>query len=169
MPAMTGLSQLTGLRQLSVWFHCDTGKEERRAWTKDLGCMPNLKWLAVPDAVLLVPDRSWLGGLTQLQVLQVMANNEPEKIEVASSNGAWRTSTDRADKWLNKGSLRAVPRQLRVLLVTGVTAEQAASLHLRRRLQQQLRRSRGCELVVAVADPTKQLVGLPEALQQALA
>jgi hypothetical protein len=60
-----------------------------------------------------------------------------------------------------------------VLGVTGMKAGHAAHSKLRRRLQQLVGSSR-CEVVVGpdldeVADPTQQLAGVPETLQQALA
>jgi hypothetical protein len=99
---------------------------------------------------------AWLGGLQQLQVLVVHCNSGEEVAHVSSMS------------WLG-----ALSHRLQVLGVSGGTAEQVAILQLRRRLQQALG-SRGCEVVVGAdldvaADPTQQLAGLPEGLQQALA
>jgi hypothetical protein len=75
--------------------------------------------------------------------------------------------------WLEGCSREALPPQLRVLCVCGMTAQHAAAWQVRRRLQQ-LVGSSGCEVVVGVdldevCDPTQQLAGVPVALQQLLA
>jgi hypothetical protein len=74
----------------------------------------------------------------------------------------------RVHQVLEGDCLRAAPPQLSLLLMTGVTPEEAALWRLRRSLRQQLAGTSGCEVVVAVEDPTQLLVGLPEGLQGVL-
>jgi hypothetical protein len=131
------------------------------AWAGVLGRMAGLQWLSIPD-VLLGGEWSWLRGLQQLRVLVVHSRD-------CFYGDAPATSLP----WLEECSQEALPPQLQVLGVSGMTAEQAASWQVRRRLQQ-LVGSSGCEVVVGVdldegADPTQQLAGLPAALQQVLA
>jgi hypothetical protein len=70
---------------------------------------------------------------------------------------------------LDGGTLLAAPPGLRLLIVTGIGREEAHPLQLKHQLRLQLVGSSRCEVVVACFDPTEQLAGLPEALQQALA
>jgi hypothetical protein len=154
-PAPIGVSILQQLTQFRLVMLGDEGTaEEQRACGEAVGRLAGLQWLSVP-AVLVTAGHAWLGGLQQLRVLVVQCN--PAGVEDVSSM-SW---------------LESVPPRLKVLGVGGVTAEEAATRQLRRRLQQALG-SRGCEVVVGVdldaaADPTQQLAGLPQGLQQALA
>jgi hypothetical protein len=157
----TRLQALTQLTQLRVSDNEPGGSTEkhRRMWVKALGRMGGLQWLSVPH-VLLTAGQGWLGGLQQLRVLVL--------------SWAGETAADVSHMpWLEGGSWEALPPQLQVLGVNGMTAQQAAGWQLRRCLQQVVGSS-GCEVVVGVsldeaADPTQQLAGLPVALQQALA
>jgi hypothetical protein len=163
-PQLAPLTQLTRLAVSS--FLGGSSEEQRRAWVAQLGRMAGLRWLTVP-AELLAFDQAWLGGLPQLQVLMLgkeeQYEGEPELPLVLPQ----------VVEWLEGCSPQALPPRLLLLGVTGMTPEQAAAWQVRRRLQQRLASS-GCEVVVGVdldevADPVKQLAGLPVALQQALA
>jgi hypothetical protein len=87
---------------------------------------------------------------------------------VLAGSSARKTIQRRMEQLLEEAGMQSAPPQLLLLLVTGISAKQAASLQVRRRLQQQLAGRSGCEVVVGPCDPTQQLAGLPEALQQAL-
>jgi hypothetical protein len=170
MPPMPGLSRLSGLTRLAVSLGTDGGSvQQHQAWAAELARMPRLRWLSVPHVLLGLPGNPWLSHLTQLKVLQVPVRDLVLGVYVAPGEGAREACEEKVQQILDGGSLRAAPPQLQLLLVTGMCTEQAASLQVRRRLQQQLVRCRGCEVVVVACDPTQQLAGLPEALQQALA
>jgi hypothetical protein len=140
-------------------------QQQQGSWVPELGRMEQLRWLSVPG-LLLAADQAWLGGLKQLQVLVLTSEGsrvgfQPPQVLPQVVEG------------LERCSPHALPPRLLMLGVTGVTAEEAAALHVRRRLQRSLS-SNGCEVVVGVdldevADPVKQLAGLPVALQQAVA
>jgi hypothetical protein len=162
-----GVGALTQVTRLVVQSSSTSSDEQQRSWAAELGRMAGLRWLSVP-AVLLVADQAWLGGLKQLQVLVV--SNEmwgslmyPSPPEVLPQ----------VVEGLEGCSPQALPPRLLLLGFSSMSAEQAAALQVRRRLRHALSSS-GCEVVVGVdldevADPIKQLAGLPEALQQALA
>jgi hypothetical protein len=155
---LAALTQLTQLR-VSDARPAGTKGQRLRLWARTLGSMSGLQWLSAPH-VLLTAVPGWLGGLQQLRVLMLQWAGE-----AATDVGAM--------PWLDAGSWQGLCRQLQVLGVSGMTAQQAAGWELRRRLQQ-LVCSSGCEVVVGVsldevADPIQQLAGLPVALQQALA
>jgi hypothetical protein len=172
-PVLSGLSALTGITCLLLnrtgWFrnmvptilpgpYSSAMAERCQAWADEVGRMVNLRYLSVPD-VLLAAGPALLGGLQQLRVLVVFVN------------GSYHVTTW-STRLLEVCSQEALLPRLQVLGVSGMTADQAASLQLHRRLQGMLC-SRGCEVVVGMnlddaADPTQQLAGLPESLQQAL-
>jgi hypothetical protein len=137
-------------------------QQQQQAWGVVVGCFPRLRWLSMPD-VLLGAGSGWLGGMQQLRVLVVRCTEVECSAHASSMH--W--------EWLEGCTREALPPRLQVLGVSGITAQQAASVRLRRRLQQELAGS-ACEVVVGVsldeaADPTQQLAGLPVTLQQALA
>jgi hypothetical protein len=139
---------------------CTLGQQ--RAWEAVVGSFNGLRWLSVPD-VMLGAGSAWLGDMQQLRVLVVKCREAESGTEGSSM----------PCPWLEGCTSEGLPPQLRVLGVSGMTAEQAASMQLRRCLYQ-LVGSSGCEVVVGVsldeaADPTQQLAGLPVALQQDLA
>jgi hypothetical protein len=162
-PHMPGLSRMTGLTRLVVTGSGCGTETQHHGWTSELGRMPGLRRLSLPLALLLLPDHSWLGNMTQLQVLEVAVH-----LSETPGKFARRSCQRRVQRWLDGESLRVVPPQLLLLMMFDMTAEEAASLQLRRRLQQQLVGRSECEVVVGGADPERQLAGLPEALQQAL-
>jgi hypothetical protein len=148
-------AHVTQLR-LSVQAQASCTLQEQQAWGVVMRCLPGLRWLSVPD-VLLGAGSGWLAGMQQLRVLVVKCTGAD------GMHGQWLEGCTRA----------ALPPRLQVLGVSGLTAQQAASMRLRRRLRQELAGSE-CEVVVGVsldeaADPTQQLAGLPATLQQALA
>jgi hypothetical protein len=152
---LPALQQVTQLRLAMNACLCSTGQQ--LAWGNAVGRLAGLHWLSVP-AVLLAAGQAWLGGLQQLRVLVLHCKSEDVVTIQHLSSMSWA---------------EVLPPQVQWLGVGGVTAEQAADLQLRRRLQQALGSS-GCEVVVGVdldeaADPTQQLAGLPEGLQQVLA
>jgi hypothetical protein len=162
MAAAAGLSQWTGLTRLSV---CELGTRmglqqyisPQYRWTPSLGQLPALRWLSVPHAALQA-GWGWLGSLPRLRVLVVHCRAGP-----GSFGGAG---------WLEGCSPAVLPPCLQVLGICGMIMTPAEACQVRR-LQQCLASS-GCEVVVGpdldeVADPMKQLAGLPVALQQALA
>jgi hypothetical protein len=163
MPNLTGLAAVTQLTQLRlVLCEGEGSAEQRQALTAALSSLVGLRWLSVPS-VLLWAGKAWLGSLQQLQVLVLQCGNG---VDVASVAHVGSTA------WHGMSWVEALPPRLQVLAVSGMTAERAAALQLRRRLQRALA-SRGCEVVVGVdldeaADPTQQLAGLPVALQQVL-
>jgi hypothetical protein len=157
--ALTVLTQLKQLR-VSVPLLDSSNEQQWRLWAERLGGMSWLQSLCVPH-VLLSAGQGWLRGLQQLRVLALHWAGERAAPHV------------RAMPWLEGCRWEALPPQLRVLGIGGVTAEQAAGWQLRRCLQQVVGSS-GCEVVVGVdlddvADPIQQMAGLPVALQQALA
>jgi hypothetical protein len=181
MIPMPGMACMTGLTRLAV--HADDRNEygsfeDKQGWVSQLGQLPSLKRLSVPDALLALPDQSWMGNLQQLLVLEVVVfNKHPHVVDMSGSYGAYVVKQPnphageececRMQQVL--GNLCAVPPKLQLLMVTGLNALQAASLQLRRRLQQQMMSCSSCEVVVTPCDPTLRLAGLPEVLQQALA
>jgi hypothetical protein len=160
-----GVGALTQVTRLEVMSIGTSKEEQQRAWVAEVGRMAGLRWLSVPG-VLLVGGTSWVGGLKQLQVL-VVSNEDwgslmfPQPPEVLPQ----------VVEGLEGCSPQALPPRLLLLGLTDMSEEQAAALQVRRRLRQALS---GCEVVVGVdldevGAPIKQLAGLPEALQQALA
>jgi hypothetical protein len=163
-PNPAGLGDLTQLTQLVVTSMGSSQEQQQHAWVAELSRMAGLRWLSVPD-VLLVGEQAWLGGLKQLQVLVVssqlwMSGDTPPQVLPQVVEG------------LEGCSPEDLPPCLLLLGFTDMTPEQATALQVRRRLRQALSSSR-CEVVVGVdlnevAHPMKQLAGLPVALQQAL-
>jgi hypothetical protein len=157
-PALAAVTQLTQLRVSATWPpHINT--EQQQAWADALGSMVGLRWLSVPG-MLLAAGQAWLGGLQQLRVLVVKCRE---------SHGQ---SQARSQLWREDDTWGALPPALQLLGVSGMSAQQAVDWQLRRRLQQWVGSS-GCEVVVGVdldevCDPTQQLAGVPEALQQLL-
>jgi hypothetical protein len=180
LPAPPALTALTHLTQLKVSVHYPEStiqlqqqqqREEhqqkqlqrrqrrQRAWIQEVGLLSQLQWVSVP-AELMEAGWAWLGGLQQLKVLVVYCQGE----------GYAHVSSL---PWLEGCTRVALPPQLQVLSVGGMTAQQAVCWRVRPLLQQALRSS-GCELVTGVdldvvCDPAQQLAGLPQALQQMLA
>jgi hypothetical protein len=134
-PGVAALKHLTQLR-VSIWWQQGFRAQWQRAWVEELGRLQGLQWLSVP-AVLVGGDRAWLGGLQQLRVLVI--HHKP------SYEGAPGCSM----AWLEGCPWEALPGSLQVLGVSGMTAHEATTWQLRRRLQQALG-SRGCEVVVGV-------------------
>jgi hypothetical protein len=169
-PRLAALTQLTRLVISSL--NSDSTQQQQqqqqqRALVPELGRMAGLRWLSVPG-VLLAADPAWLGGLQQLQVLVLSSEGGRRAIQFEPPR-----VLPQVVEGLEGCSPQALPPRLLLLGFTGVTAEQEVALHVRRRLQRSLGSS-GCEVVVGpdldeVADPVKQLAGLPVALQQALA
>jgi hypothetical protein len=160
---LTGLSAVTGLSRLTLRDRAvGTGPSASPAWAQEVGQLQGLRWLSVP-VELLAAGAGWLGGLQQLRVLVLHCDR--------ISCGAGRLGDDWWS-WVLDASPPGLPAQLQVLCLSGESAERAADLQLRRRLQQ-LVGSGGCEVVVGpdldlLADPAQQLAGLPEGLQQVL-
>jgi hypothetical protein len=161
-----GVGALTQVTRLVVSSRGVSRVEQQRAWVAQVGCMSGLRWLSVPG-VLLAADQAWLGGLEQLHVLvltrEIWSRLVPKPPDVLPQ----------VVEGLEGCSPQALRPRLLLLGFTSMSAEQAAALQVRRRLRQALSSS-GCEVVVGVdldevADPVKQLAGLPVALQQALA
>jgi hypothetical protein len=157
---------LTGLTRLTLT-HSDLRgvPQQQHAWTHELGRLVGLKWLSVPGELLLV-QRPWLGGLQQLKVLLLSSLLVPSREYDTNVMGELAF-------FLELGIHVVLPPRLRLLGFTGITVADAALLGLPGRLQL-LMGSSGCEVVAGpnleqVCDPTQQLAGLPEALQQALA
>jgi hypothetical protein len=126
--------------------------------------MPALKWLSVPGQLLLV-ERPWLGGLQQLRVL--VLNRLLHKTDKPTAS-----ILERIVQQLEGSSPLVLPPRLLLLGLTGIYMHHAGSHRLCRRMRCLLNSS-GCEVVVGVdldevADPMKQLAGLPVALQRAL-
>jgi hypothetical protein len=170
---LPGLSCLTQLTRLAV--SIDEGQynfeQQFEDWGQELRELQSLKWLSVPDLLLLEEDQSWMGDLLQLQVLQVEVLFDRPHFWGSShvAPDSYRDAcVSRMQQLPARASLCALPPQLLLLMVTGVPAHLAASFQLRRHLQQQLVGRAECEVVVAVCDPTRRLVGLPEALQERL-
>jgi hypothetical protein len=127
-PPPTELPSVVQLTQLRLSFTGYHGSAKQlRAWGKAVGCLTGLQRLSVP-AALLVAGRAWLGGLQRLRVLILDCSMYNSKDVPYVSGMSW---------------LGALPPLLQVLGVNCETAEQAAALQLRRRLQQALG-SRGC-------------------------
>jgi hypothetical protein len=197
LAALTALTGLTQLMITVVWTRAyderrheqrlrQRGEEERQrvqeqeqerqqqlcgAWGNVLGRMVGLRRLSVPD-YLLGGGWAWLAGLPQLRVLLVRCGGRNEYALPV-------TSIPWLEEWTFGATIDALGYpamllpQLQVLVVSGITAEQAATWQVRRRLRQ-LVGSSGCEVVVGpdldeVAHPNFQMAGLPLALQQALA
>jgi hypothetical protein len=160
---LTGLSAVTGLSRLTLRdIAFGKGPSANSAWAQEVGQLQGLRWLSVP-VVLLSAGAAWLGGLQQLRVLVLHCDRK--------SCGAGRLGDDWWS-WVLDASPQGLPAQLQVLCLSGESAERAADLQLRRRLQQ-LVGSSGCEVVVGpdldqLADPAQQLAGLPEGVQQVL-
>jgi hypothetical protein len=166
LPALTALTRLRVTVPASVLDHM-VDAERRRAWTRALGSMAALQWLSVPAALLEpespsatppAPPHASLGGLQHLKVLAL--------------SGVLGKTAKGVASWLDDSTLNMLPPQLQLLGWGGVSAEQAKSWQLRRRLRQLLGNS-GCEVVVGVdldevPDPALQVAGVPEALQQLL-
>lgn len=166
-PVLPGLSQVTGLTRLALSAKKRLGSASiRAAWAAELGQMVGLRWLQVPDGLLVVPGEPWLADLKQLQVLEVYVQPRVDAFNLVGRK-TWERCRQRVAQWLEGDQLRAVSPQLRLLMVTKMPPDQAAPLQLRSRLRQ-LVGSSGCEVVVGMVDPTQQLAPLPEALQQAL-
>jgi hypothetical protein len=157
---LVALSRLTQL-VVSVFWPQDSTVQHRRSWQGVAGSMASLKWLSVPD-VLLADGQGWLGGLQQLLVLELRCNGY-----------FWGSDTYTSSMpWLEGCSQQVLPPRLQVLSASGMTADQAVSRQVRRRLQR-LVGSSSCEVMVVndldkVVDPVQQLAGLPVALQRML-
>jgi hypothetical protein len=176
--AVEGLFRMTQLTRLAVSLQYGryTFVEHHQRWGHGVGQLQGLKWLTMPDQQLLVPDLSWLGSLTQLQVLHVELHTggfgsfTQQHSYVAPYDEVREAGESRLQQCLQRGSLCAVPPQLRLLMVTGVPGNTAGSYQLRRRLKQQLVEAGkgGCEVLVGLCDPTKCLAGVPEDLLKLL-
>jgi hypothetical protein len=128
--------------------------------------MPRLKWLSVPEELLTMVSRPWLGGLQQLQLLMLHGDPVGDGSKVPDAGSVPATFAA-----LEPGM--PLPPKLLLMGWAGRLIESEAAHPLRGWLKQRLG-SIGCELVVGVdldevCDPVKQLAGVPEALQQALA
>jgi hypothetical protein len=163
-----GVGALTQVTRLVVTSIAHSGEQQQRAWVAEVGRMAGLRWLSVP-AVLLAVDQAWLGGLKQLQVLVL------KKEHWVYVDGRHPIDVlPQVVEWLEGCSPQALPPRLLLLGFFGLWANKVGGIwQLRRRLQRALGSS-GCEVMVAwdvdeLADPIKQLAGLPVALQQALA
>jgi hypothetical protein len=159
MPSLQKLTSLTRVR-LSSYGRVPLG------YASKLGQMPLLRWLSVPEALLLEASGPWLGGMQQLCVL--MAHGQPHQRGTPPPGAASVPSMFQA---LAPGL--PLPPKLLVVGWAGVLAESGAAQPLRGFLKQRLGSS-GCEVVIGVdldevCDPVKQLAGVPEALQQAMA
>jgi hypothetical protein len=87
MPIENTLSCMTGLTRLSVSFDSKPGGvEEHPVWAAELGRMPGLQWLSVPDVLLLVPDQSWVGNLTQLNCPWRLSKNVSKDMVAHAAN-----------------------------------------------------------------------------------
>jgi hypothetical protein len=161
-----GLAALSQLTRLVLTSDRQSHEQQQRAWVAELGRMAGLRWLSVPD-VLLVADQAWLGGLQQLQVLVLSSAQGllpgPQPREMLQQL-VWQ---------LEGCSPDMLPPRLLLLGFSNMPAWRAAAWQVRRRLRRLVCSSR-CEVVVGidldeVADPMKQLAGLPVALRHALA
>jgi hypothetical protein len=159
------LAPLTQVTHLQVEIVGASQEEQQAALVAGLGGMPQLRWLSVPE-VLLLDDQAWLGGLQQLQVLVLVKERWP----------ALRQRPEKVLQQVVEGlegcSPQDLPPRLLLLGFSSMTVEQAAAWQVRRRLQHLT--SSGFEVVLGVdldevCDPVKQLAGVPVGLQQALA
>jgi hypothetical protein len=166
LPLPQDLGVLTGVTRLTIT-HSDLRgvPQQQHAWTHELGRLGRLRWLSVPGELLLV-QRPWLNGLQQLQALLLSSLLVPSREYDTNVMGELAF-------FLGLGIHVVLPPRLRLLGFTGITVGDAAAVGLPHRLQQVLGGT-GCEVVAGpslevVCDPTQQLAGLPDALQQALA
>jgi hypothetical protein len=162
---MPGLHALTGLTRVTL----SALKQVPLGYASELGQMPGLKQLSVPETLLLEAPGPWPGGMRQLRVL--MAHGGPVWRLWGPGVPLGNLPVPSTFAALEPGM--PLPPQLLVMGWAGVLAESEAAQPLREQLEQRLSSS-GCELVVGVdldevCDPVKQLAGVPEALQQALA
>jgi hypothetical protein len=171
-PALTVLTALTQLG-LSRGSFCQLTKQQLQqrvaAWAGVLGGMVGIQRLSISDD-FLEEGWAWLRGMQQLRVLAVTCSVYADVMDDAG--GIIQSHIISSLPWLEKCEPGAVPPRLQVLGVGGITAQQAVSWGVRRRLQQLV--GSGCEVVVGphlheLASPTQQLAGLPEDLQLALA
>jgi hypothetical protein len=158
-----GVYALTALTRLVLQSIGDGGQEQLRSWAKELGRMANLRWLSVPDK-MLVTEQAWLGGLKQLQVLVLSCG-----VLGGRKKPQW---FDQVVQWLRGCSPQDMPPHL-LLLGYSVTPGQALRWKLRGRVLP-LVGSSGYEVVAGVdldevSDAMQQLAGWPTALQRALA
>jgi hypothetical protein len=163
-PGLAAHTQLTRLVMVTSDNRDD--HQQQQAWVAEVGSMTGLRWLSVPD-MLLSANQTWLGGLTQLQVLVVRG------VQPILDTQPPPQVLPQVVEWLEGCSPQALPPRLLLLGVYGMLGRDGMSWQLWHRLQQRLGSS-GCEVVLGmdldeVADPTQRLAGLPEALQHALA
>jgi hypothetical protein len=167
--AVTGLGTVTQVTSLTLELMCSSAcvAEQQSAWVQHLGALTGLRWLSVPTSLLPAVQAS-VGAMKQLQVLvlQLPWSDELRKSEEQVA------ALQQVMRWL-EGCGGAVLLPGLLLGLSDVEPRLAASLNLRRRLQQVLGSSK-CEAVVAadlegVFDPIQQLAGVPAELQEALA
>jgi hypothetical protein len=176
LPTDKGLGALTGLTRLTlIHFDYDPEKKEERryqpwgrckAWAREISRLSNLKYLSIPGQLVAVRE-PWLARLKQLRVLMLTGLAWP-------TGGPERDVLGEVVSWLERWYMAVLPAGLRLLgFDTQGTVADAVAMGLPGRLQRLLGSS-GCEVVAGhcveqLMDPTQQLAGLPEALQQALA
>jgi hypothetical protein len=127
-PALTVLTQLTQLR-VSAWRPVHCTEEQQAAWAEVLQTMAGLRWLSVPGVLLQASQRG-LGGMERLQVLMLHVT--------VSTTSTTTTSSSDSMPWLEGCTREVLPPSLQLLGVSGMSAQQAAAWHLRRRLQQRV-------------------------------
>jgi hypothetical protein len=161
LPLPTGLSGFTQLTRLVLKGMAprSANAAQRLAWVQAVEQLQGLRWLEL-QGVLLEAGWEWVDGLQQLRVLVV---HDGRWISPGADISRW--------PWVGACSPRALPPRLLLLGVTCCDAR--VCLPVRRHLQHLLRGS-SCDVVVSpdlaeVLNTTKQLAGLPAALQQALA
>jgi hypothetical protein len=150
LPHLSLLTQLT-------WLRCageGVGLPPHAVATQQLCCSPRLKWLSVPG-VLLNGGQDWLGSMQQLRVIVLTGK---------SYIGDSADEVGMEWPWLVVDAPLLLPPRL---LVVGCLL--AMHPYVQRRVA-----GSGCEVVDesdlhAACDPTQQLAGVAEALQQALA
>jgi hypothetical protein len=153
LPSLSLFTQLTWLRyseapNSSQW-------PPHSVVTQQLSRLPHLKWLSVPGA-LLNGGHGWLGDLQQLRVLVLVG-------VYGSTRQVSGMDAEREMPWLAADNPLLLPPCLLILGCDGLV----------RRHTKRLVAGSGCEVVDSgelekACDPTQQLAGLPEALQQAL-
>jgi hypothetical protein len=154
LPSLSLFTQLTWLRYTEA-----TNSNQRPPYAvvaQQLGRLPLLKWLSVPGT-LLNGGQGWLGGLQQLRVLVLTGvyGDMRQKLSGVAATKEW--------PWLAADSPLLLPPCLLVLGCDGMV----------RPYVQRAAAGSGCEVVDnrdlgKACDPTQQLAGLPEVLQQAL-
>jgi hypothetical protein len=156
----TGLAALTQLTRLEFGDNGAAAADaaQRVSWVQALEQLQGLRWLTVAG-VMVEAVWGWVGSLQQLRVLVVREWRGMRR--GAAGVSSW--------PWLGACNPRSLPPRLLLLGVSCWYSEEEVGVRVRRLL-----RGTECEVVVGadldeVADPTKQLAGMPEWLQQALA